>query len=67
MITVKSLKNKKNVMSYFKTIDQNTDVFKDMNKSNVRHFVLSSENFPVFYKDKDISKYLKYFSKHYSE
>lgn len=67
MITVKSLKNKKNVMSYFKTIDQNTDVFKDMNKSNVRHFVLSSENFPVFYKDKDISKYLKYFSKHYYE
>lgn len=67
MITVKSLKNKKDGMNYFKTIDLNNEVFKDINRNDIRHFIISSENFPVFYKDKDISKYFKYFTKHYLE
>lgn len=65
IITVKSMENKKQGMNYYESIIENQDVYKDFKKTDYRHFIISADNFTVFYNDKDISKYWKYFKKFY--
>jgi hypothetical protein len=43
----------------------NDYVFAGQDKSEFKGFVIAQENYPVFYKDKDVDKYLKFFNKYY--
>ncbi len=67
MITVKSFDNATQAVNYFNAIKDNSQVYANINSDNYDHFVISSDNYAAFYKDKDINKYLKYFIKHYLE
>lgn len=65
MITVKALENKEKAMKYFDSVKVNEKVYKDMKETDYRHFIISADNYPVFFNDKDITKYLKFFKKYY--
>jgi hypothetical protein len=65
LITVKTLDDKKMGMKYFKAISTNQNVFKNLKQTEYRHFIISDENFVIFYKDKDVGKYLNFFKKNY--
>jgi hypothetical protein len=43
----------------------NDYVFANMNKEVFSGFAIAQENYPVFYKDKDLKKYLAFFKKNY--
>ncbi len=64
LITIKSLKNKTQAMKYFKAVLA-YKVFDKIDPSEYQHFVISATNYPVFYNDKNVTKYLKYFNKYY--
>lgn len=67
MITVKSFKDLKESMAYFRHISVSPTVYGEVGKNMYQHFVISAKNFPVFYKDKEVEKYVRYFTKHYLE
>jgi len=52
-------------MTYFNTITTNEYVFANIKKEDLSTFVISQENYPVFYRDKDIKKYQAFFKKYY--
>ncbi|MCX6257041.1 MAG: tetratricopeptide repeat protein [Bacteroidia bacterium] len=64
LIIVKTLESKNQGMNYYDNILHFKDeIFKDY--PDYKHFMISSSNYAVLYKDQDIDKYLKYFRKHY--
>ena len=52
-------------MDYFKTIKANPDVYADFAAAEYYDFVITSDNFSVFFKDQNIGKYIEYFEKYY--
>jgi tetratricopeptide (TPR) repeat protein len=52
-------------MRYYNAIMANEYVFANLNKDKFNGFAIAQENYPVFYKDKDIKKYLAFFKKNY--
>jgi len=64
-VTVKSFKNKNQAMNYYESISEFGDFFKNLDKGSYRHFIISSENFVKFYKDKNIANYYKFFKENY--
>ena len=65
LISVKSMDNYTKAMDYYTTIAANPDVFSEISKSNYQYFVISADNFTTFYKDKDVDRYLKFFTDNY--
>ena len=64
-VTVKSFKNKNQSMNYFESITEFGEFLGSLDDKSYRHFVISSENYVKFYKDKDINKYNRFFKKNY--
>jgi hypothetical protein len=52
-------------MRYYNAIMANEYVFANLNKDKFNGFAIAQENYPVFYKDKDIKKYLAFFKQNY--
>ncbi len=65
LIIVKRFKNKDQGFNYYESILANDTLFKDLNPTNYRHFIISVDNFKIFYQDKNIKKYLRFFKKNY--
>lgn len=65
MITIKSFESLEQGLNYYKAIITGKQVYKNISPANYRHFIISSDNYAVFYKDKAVDTYLKYFRKHY--
>lgn len=65
MITVNKFRDAQLAMSYFRNINTDTYVFPENKKDQFKTFVISVENYPKFYQDKDIEKYMKLFEKEY--
>ncbi len=55
----------KDAMNYYNAIMANDYVFANLNKESFSSFSIAQENYPVFYKDKDVKKYLAFFKKNY--
>jgi tetratricopeptide (TPR) repeat protein len=55
----------KDVMNYYNAIMANEYVFANLSKESFSGFAIAQENYPVFYKDKDVKKYLAFFKKNY--
>lgn len=66
MITIKTFENAKKAMDYFTTLRENSEVFKGITPDNFKLFVISSNNYSVLYNDKDLQKYLDFFTGSYS-
>lgn len=65
IVTVTNFNDKATAMKYYDAIKDNKKVFEGFDKSNFRQFVISVENYPIFYKDKNVDKYMEFFKKKY--
>ncbi len=52
-------------MDYYNAIIANEYVYANLTKDDYDGFVIAQENYPVFYKDKDLKKYLAFFRQNY--
>ena len=52
-------------MDYYNAIITNEYVYANMTEYDYDGFVIAQENYPVFYKDKDVNKYLAFFRQNY--
>jgi hypothetical protein len=52
-------------LKYYKAIMADDYVFSNLSQDVYNGFILAQENYPVFYKDKDINKYLAFFRENY--
>lgn len=58
ILSVKRFKSKDEAMDYYNNINT---VLKDFNQDQYIHFVISIQNYPTFYKNKNIETYEKFF------
>jgi tetratricopeptide (TPR) repeat protein len=65
MITLSRFNDQADAERYFKIFMSNPDMLKAIEKDYPIYFVISTENYPAFYKDKDEQAYLDFFRKHY--
>jgi outer membrane protein assembly factor BamD (BamD/ComL family) len=65
MINVKSFDGKAKAMTYFNALSPKKDLFSDLVPGTYHMFVISAENYSVFYKDKNIDDYEQFFTKNY--
>ncbi len=65
LITVKPIKGYDAAIDYIKSFKLNKDNLKDLNIKGYQYFLISNENFALFYKNKDIEGYLKFFEKNF--
>jgi tetratricopeptide (TPR) repeat protein len=66
MITVNNFDNDEKAMDYFISIQNNPYIFTKLeNTGGYSDFVISADNYPIFYRSKDIKQYLRFFEKYY--
>jgi hypothetical protein len=66
MITVNNFESSKTAMEYFHGILTSKYIFAKLeNTGAYNDFVISVENYPILYKNKDIPQYLRFFEKNY--
>ncbi|MCU0370884.1 MAG: hypothetical protein MUC31_05670 [Bacteroidales bacterium] len=65
LITIGNFNNSSKAMDYLDAIVQSEYVYADLKPGTFYNFVISTENYPVFFKEKDIGGYSKFFDKYY--
>lgn len=65
MINIGRFENKNEAQSYLNSIVNSPEITNLLDKTIYYQFVISAENYPVFYKSKDIEKYDKFFKDNY--
>jgi len=66
-VMVGNFEDIESALNYFHTIMKNEYVFANLSEDDYSGFIIAQENYPVFYKDKDIKKYLAFFKQNYLE
>ena len=67
LITVGNFNNATKAKDYMYAIILSDYVYADLKPGTFYNFVISTENYPVFFKEKDIGGYSKFFDKNYNE
>jgi len=65
MITVGNFENAEEAMDYFERISGDAYVFGELGTGNFTETVISIKNYPIFYREKDVDLYKKFFEKNY--
>jgi tetratricopeptide (TPR) repeat protein len=65
MITVSNFSNKDKALAYYNGIINNEYVFSGIPSDGYSHFVVSADNYRIFYESKDTREYLRFFDKNY--
>ncbi|NPD85717.1 hypothetical protein HNS38_13160 [Lentimicrobium sp. L6] len=65
MITISQFPNGLDAMVYYRDIITSSYVFPDAKQDQFKKMVISLDNYPKLYQDKDVEKYLKLFEKEY--
>jgi tetratricopeptide (TPR) repeat protein len=65
LITIGNFNNATKAKDYFDAITASDYIFADLKQGSFYNFVISTENYPVFFKEKDIGGYSKFFDKNY--
>ena len=65
VINVGRFENMQKAMDYLLSVEGNADIMQKLQPAGFRHFVISAQNYPVFYQNKDVNKYLDFFNKFY--
>ncbi|MEQ8325141.1 MAG: hypothetical protein RH916_10725 [Vicingaceae bacterium] len=65
MISVKSFKDKNDGMVYLQNISQYPDFLNKVVKKQYDRFIISTENFAYFYKEKNVATYLSFYADNY--
>jgi tetratricopeptide (TPR) repeat protein len=67
MITVSSFAELDKALRFFNGIKEDTYVFSGFREGTFEQFLISSENYPVFFKEKNTRAYLEFFNKNYQK
>jgi TolA-binding protein len=65
MITISSFRNAQAAMNFYSTIMLNEYVMLPLKGAEYKHFVISMENYPIFYREKKYDGYINFFNKNY--
>jgi tetratricopeptide (TPR) repeat protein len=65
MITVSSFRNMDKAMSFYNAIKADDYVFANLEESNYKQFLISTENYPIFYREKNTDAYYSFFKRKY--
>lgn len=66
LITVKPFNGKEEAMKYHDFMkSKKEEVYKELNQGSYQSFIISAENFTIFYKDKNIAEYEQFFSQNF--
>ena len=65
MVSVKSFDDAKKALDYYNAFLKNQTYLKDINEKSYDFFVISFENYPIYFQKKDTQEYLDFFSKSY--
>ncbi len=67
LITVSNFPGKEEAMNYLVGITGNAYVFSNLNSDDYQVFVISVDNYQVFYRSKDVDKYLEFYRENYPQ
>lgn len=67
MISVSNFAGIEKAMAYFNAINESDYVFSPQLRRDSQFFMISSDNYPIFYRDKVTATYMEFFQKHYFE
>jgi tetratricopeptide (TPR) repeat protein len=65
LITVGNFNNMQKAKEYMEALALSEYVYADLIEGTYYNFVISTENYPVFFKEKNIGEYEKFFNKYY--
>jgi tetratricopeptide (TPR) repeat protein len=66
MVTVNNFENSEKAVNYYLSIKDNEYIFTKLKQAGEYYqFVITAENYPIFYKNKNIQQYIKFFEKNY--
>ncbi|MDD3876114.1 MAG: tetratricopeptide repeat protein [Bacteroidales bacterium] len=67
IITIANFDNASNAINYHSSVLNNRELFSDYSAADYTTFVISVDNYPVFYRDKDVQKYMTFFNANYPQ
>ena len=65
VIVVKNFTTAKEGMAYYYALQADPNVYTDFNDRDYRHFIISRDNYNLFFKNKNVFKYIQFFNQHY--
>jgi hypothetical protein len=65
MVLVNSFPGKKEAAEFYQNFNSNNTLFKEYGTVKFYNFVITRENFNVFYQTKDLEAYLTFFNNNY--
>jgi len=65
ILIVKGMKGNDEAIDYFKSFKLNNDNLTELNQKGYEYLIISKNNFALFYKNKDLKGYLKFFKKNF--
>lgn len=65
LIAVKTFDGKEKAMNYYEFMKENKEPFKEIGEAAVQSFIISAENYVIFYKEKNINDYFAFFSENF--
>jgi hypothetical protein len=65
LITIGNFNNSAKAKDYFDAITASEYVYADLKPGTFYNFVITTENYPIFFKEKDIGGYSKFFDQNY--
>jgi len=65
MITISSFRNSQAAMNFYNSVKQDAYVMASLREGDYKHFIISMENYPVFYREKKYEGYINFFNRNY--
>jgi tetratricopeptide (TPR) repeat protein len=65
LVSVKTFDGKDRAMNYYSSLSSKSELFSDLEKGTYQSFIISAENYTVFYKDKNIGEYQEFFTQYF--
>lgn len=68
LIYIEKFDNAAKANAYFDSVkQQQTSIFEGLTTDEYRHFIISAGNFNIYYKDKNVDKYLEFYNTNYAK
>ncbi len=65
LITIGNFSNKNDAANYYRAIKNDEYVLSGLNKDDYKIFPISTKNYPIMYRDKDVKGYLEFMKENY--
>ena len=65
MVTVGNFESGEKAMTFYESIEKNPYITSQFEGTNYDMMIISVDNYPIFYREKDVETYLKFFEKYY--